>query len=378
MKGRFAGRTWLALGVALVAIGVLAPLALATTELPASKTATGHWEQTYEWTIEKTVTPDVHNLETGQSGTSTYTVALTKILASESIWVDGEVCVKNIGTTASTNLAISDRIQALDASDNVIFFGPIVSVDVSSNPVLDPGESACYPYSIPFTPVAGAASYRNRAFVHAEGVESFPEAVPFTLPATPTVVNGSVNVTDTNGMSWPFSDSGSVSYTKTFTCDEDKGEHDNTATIVETGQSDSAKVTVNCVPPPDPGCTLTLGYWKQHTKYDGSKRDDTWDAIGEDTEFDSSGLSWYQLFHTAPKGSAYIILAHQYMAALLNSEAGADTSDIDATLASAAVFFDTYAIDSVLSNAVRGAATNLADALDDYNNGVTGPGHCSD
>ena len=82
-----------------------------------------------------------------------------------------------------------------------------------------------------------------------------------------TVVNGSVNVDDTNGSSWLFGDGGSASYTRTFTCDGDAGEHDNTATIRETGQSDDAKVTVRCTPPPDPGCTLTQGYWKTHSKY---------------------------------------------------------------------------------------------------------------
>ncbi len=35
-------------------------------------------------------------------------------------------------------------------------------------------------------------------------------------------------------------------YEHTFTCDTDEGTHNNTATIVETDQSDSASVTVNC------------------------------------------------------------------------------------------------------------------------------------
>ncbi len=366
----------LALGVALVTIGVIAPQTMATTTFQASKTATGHWEQTFRWTIDKSVTPDVHNLQTGESGTSTYTVALTKTLASENVWVDGQICVTNSGTTASSNLAVTDRIQAVNGSGTVIYFGPLVNVDVSGNPVLDPGESHCYAYSIPFTPVAGAASYRNRAFVTAAGVSSNPAPVAFNIPASPTVVNGSVNVNDTNGMSWLFSNSGSQTYTRTFTCDGDEGEHPNTATIVETGQSDDAKVTVNCTPPPDPGCTLTQGYWKTHSKYGPAPYDSTWASIGEDTEFDSSGLSWYELFHTRLEGSAYVILAHQYMAALLNKEAGADTSDVDATLTAAATFFATYAIDSVLSDSVREDAIDLADALDDYNNGLTGPGHC--
>ena len=101
------------------------------------------------------------------------------------------------------------------------------------------------------------------------------EKVDFELPP-PTVVNGSVNVDDTNGMSWLFTDSGTQTYTKTFRCDEDKGTHDNTATIRETGQSDDARVTVTCKPPPPPssGCSLTQGYWKTHSEYDGAKKYD--------------------------------------------------------------------------------------------------------
>jgi hypothetical protein len=66
------------------------------------------------------------------------------------------------------------------------------------------------------------------------------------MPSTPTLINDTINVDDTNGGMWPFSDTGSTSYTKTFTCDADEGTHNNTATIRETGQSDSASVTVNC------------------------------------------------------------------------------------------------------------------------------------
>jgi hypothetical protein len=55
-----------------------------------------------------------------------------------------------------------------------------------------------------------------------------------------------VNVTDTvEGDLGSFSADGSVSYDATFDCD-DEGVNPNTATIVETDQSDSASVTVTC------------------------------------------------------------------------------------------------------------------------------------
>jgi hypothetical protein len=60
-----------------------------------------------------------------------------------------------------------------------------------------------------------------------------------------TIVNNSIDVDDTNGGSWAFSTGGSVSYTRTFSC-ADKGTNPNTATIRQTGQSDSASVQVRC------------------------------------------------------------------------------------------------------------------------------------
>jgi hypothetical protein len=203
------------------------------------------------------------------------------------------------------------------------------------------------------------------------------EKVDFDLPA-PTVVNGAVNVDDTNGMSWLFSDSGTVTYTKTFRCDEDKGTHDNTATIRETGQSDDARVTVTCKPPPPDGCTLTQGYWKTHSKYGPAPYDSTWAVIGEDTTFFLSGKTWYQAINASSAGgNAYYILAQQYIAARLNIAAGAGTtSAVDAALAGATTFFSTYTPSSTLSPSVRAQAIAWATTLDNYNNGVTGPGHC--
>ncbi|HET9443241.1 MAG TPA: hypothetical protein VFO65_07945, partial [Acidimicrobiales bacterium] len=69
-------------------------------------------------------------------------------------------------------------------------------------------------------------------------------SVVFSSPTT--IVNGGVTVVDSNGASWQFADSGTVSYDRTFTCDGDEGSHANTAAIVETGQSASASVDVTC------------------------------------------------------------------------------------------------------------------------------------
>jgi hypothetical protein len=133
----------------------------------------------------------------------------------------------------------------------------------------------------------------------------------------------------------------------------------------------------------DVGCTRTQGYWKTHSIYGPAPYDDTWAAIGEDTTFFLSGQSYYEVMWTAPKGNAYYNLAHQYIAAVLNIEAGATAPDevIDA-IAEAELLFAAWTPAQV--GALRGNAAlrkdflELAELLDDYNNGLIGPGHCSD
>jgi hypothetical protein len=368
-----------------VVAAVGAPTASATTPLSASKTAVGHWERTFHWTIDKSVTPDSWLLRTGDSGTSTYTVAVTKDAGSDAIYVDGEVCVTNDGDVATENLTIKDRIQATSSGGATLTLAE-AALDLSANPVLDPGESYCYPYSFAITPVVGATDYRNTARVTITNDPRDPGnplgptvRADFAIPSTPTLINDTINVDDTNGGSWPFSASGSVKYDKTFTCDRDAGEHVNTATIRETGQSDNAKVTVTCTPPPA-GCTFTQGYWKTHSKYGpASKPDPTWALIGENTAFYLSGQTWYQAINTSSAGgNAYYILAKQYIAAKLNKlSGGGSTAAVDAAITWAESFFSTYTPSANLSKTVRAQAIAAADTLDQYNNGVIGPGHCS-
>src|SRR5579859_4387032 len=67
------------------------------------------------------------------------------------------------------------------------------------------------------------------------------------------------------------------------------------------------------------GCTYTLGYWKNHPS--------AWPV----TSLTIGGVSYSEqqlldLFNTAPKGDASIILAHQLIAALLNTANGAVSS----------------------------------------------------
>lgn len=256
MISKTARRVAVALGCLLAITFAGAPEAWAQgqsgTTLTATKTAAGHRVRTFTWDLTKSVTPAMWSMFSGDTGTSEYTITVTKTGFSDSARVEGSVCVTNAGALSTENLAIVDEVEYKTGSGQYQTL-LVQAVDMSAKPVLAPGETYCYPYSITFTPVPGA-NYRNTAHVtitnHSghlgEAFGPSPKA-GFSLPSQPDVfVNATVHVLDTNGSSWEFTNTATVTYARTFACGGDAGVHPNTATIAETGQSASAAVTVAC------------------------------------------------------------------------------------------------------------------------------------
>ena len=397
MKARFRKATWLVGAAALVAI-VFAPSAMASSIVDASKTATGHWTRTFEWDIEKSVTPASHDMQTGQSGTSTYTVTVTKSAGADLIWVDGQVCVTNVGETDTESLTIRDRVQANTGSG----FPPgqfiaDVMLDLSANPVLSPDETHCYAYSIPLTPVAGAVAYRNNAAVRVTNdprcSDDDPTTAPgcnpgdpfgpnvvaeFNLPASPTLINNAINVDDTNpaGDAGPFSSTTSYSYDRTFTCDGDEGQHDNTATIVETGQSDNASVTVTCTPPPSV-CTYTKGWYRNNGSdtviaVDGRTKAQA-QAIFGATPGKPGGVTW--------QGGNNTLNLYQQLLAALNNLGGDANEDagpaaVDAAIDEAQAGTGGTGL-NITTTLTQAQVSSLIDTLSAFNEGkFAGFPHC--
>ena len=124
------------------------------------------------------------------------------------------------------------------------------------------------------------------------------------------------------------------------------------------------------VAPPAGHCSFTQGWYKNHTSSwpSGSLTPNTvWDG----------GLTIINLFNTPPKGSQYIILAHQYITALLNIQGGSNVPPaVQTALDTAKAYFD---------GGGNGAGDPYVDIagvskiLDDYNNGLAagGPAHCN-
>jgi hypothetical protein len=185
---------------------------------------------------------------------------------------------------------------------------------------------------------------------------------------------------------------------------EDCGRHEipNTAGFVtnDTGATGSDIWTI-IVDIPCPYCTLTPGYWKTHndTFPGGAPPDDTWDDIDywkyvppwtefsggdEGTTFFLSGMSYYDVLWTAPKGNVYYNLSFHYIAAQLNMEAGAGTTaEVTAAFEAATDFFKQYTPEEAAkfkgNNPKRKDAIEWAGILADYNEGnIPGIPHCDE
>jgi hypothetical protein len=132
----------------------------------------------------------------------------------------------------------------------------------------------------------------------------------------------------------------------------------------------SVIVFYNSEIPQEEGCTLTQGYWKTHP-------DDWPEGYDPSDAFFGSGMTWQQVLDTPPAGgNSYLILAHQYIAATLSAASGASVPDeVQDALDAAEAIFTAAGANTYAKN---GDWNALAKTLDDYNNGITGPGHCDD
>ena len=206
-------------------------------EVAVTKDAHTSFTRSYRWDIDKSVAPEIWNLFTGDSGTSLYTIAVQRTGFTDSAWaVAGTITIYNPAPMAATITSVADAISPAIAA--------AVDCGVSFPYSLGGGQTLECTYQ---KPLPDGTSRTNTATVTTTGpVKGGTGTAAVTFGDPTTVVNGMINVSDSNGGSWKFSDSGSISYARTFNCNSDQGMHPNTAVIVETGQSDSASVAVQC------------------------------------------------------------------------------------------------------------------------------------
>jgi hypothetical protein len=213
--------------------------------LEVSKTADPAMETSYTWTIDKSVTPESWSLFEGDSGTSQYTVEVQKIEGASTQSVSGTITIYNPALVDANVITVEDAIEGVGA----------VTVECPGGlpQIISAGESLICTYS---SELPDTDTRTNTATVTTSGGVggNTGEAIIDFANVVPEVVNDSINVTDTNGVGpWQFSDSGSVNYEKTFDCsglDYVDGHamytKDNTAEILENGETADASVSVHC------------------------------------------------------------------------------------------------------------------------------------
>jgi hypothetical protein len=127
-------------------------------------------------------------------------------------------------------------------------------------------------------------------------------------------------------------------------------------------------------------CTYTQGFWKTHGPGDciEGNNSNEWPVtsltLGNVVYTD---LELCDILHQQPQGNGLVSLAHQLIATKLNIANGADPTDIAAIVAAADAQIGDLVIPPHGDGFIHPSDTSAnTQALDDYNNGITGPGHC--
>ncbi len=133
-------------------------------------------------------------------------------------------------------------------------------------------------------------------------------------------------------------------------------------------------VTVTDATTSSTNCTYTWGYWRNHVEM--------WPGLpGGVLMLGSVAYTQAQLlaiFDEPVAGNGLISLAHQLIAAKLNILAGANPAAAAATIAAADAQIGSLVIPPVGAGYIHPSLTSSkTQSLDDYNNGLTGPGHCA-
>ncbi|MDF1562791.1 MAG: hypothetical protein P1V51_07095 [Deltaproteobacteria bacterium] len=214
-------------------------------EVNAAKTAETSFTRTYEWAIAKSVSPAAWSLFAGDAASSDYLVEVLKTgFVDSDFAVAGTIVVENRTPFTANITSVRDTLST----------GEILGVNCPGGlpTTLASGASLTCTY---VGALADGTDRVNTATVNTTGTVGGDVAtadVDFGA-ADITEVNPTVTVTDTNGASWSFAESGSVSYEGHFDCESVTWNgltgtytHPNVATLLETGASASADVAVDC------------------------------------------------------------------------------------------------------------------------------------
>lgn len=357
--------------------------------LDVTKDAHTSFTRTYDWTIHKTGDQTALTLEKGQQFTVNYSVIVDATYVDSAWAVDGTITISNPATIAAHLSSVTDVVSPDIAA----------SVDCPSLVVPANDTLVCtYHADLP-----NASNRTNTATVVLQNSPS--GTTPFSgsadvlfAGATKTEIDRCIDVTDTYAGFL-----GHVCYPdvpRTFTYPRVVGpyatcgnyEVNNTASFVtnDTAKPGSSSWTVN-VNVPCNGCSLTIGYWKTHAGF-GPQADMVTQYLPKFLGTQLFGVPVLKSVKVSTAGQAVDILSFnglasnginklyaQLLGVKLNIAAGASGSSISSSITAADLFLTTHnAADwASLTNNQKKAVLAWMTTFDNYNNGLIGPGHCS-
>lgn len=200
-------------------------------DLTVSKTAEPSYTRTYDWTIDKSADkPIVYSVGGGESEAVNYTIAVTRDAGTDSDWaVSGTITIHNPNNFEVLDVTVIDDDCTVTGSPLNVPAGGDATADYvctfTENPVsgTNTATATWADFGSPNTSASGSADY--------------------TFGEPTRLVNDEIDVTDTNGGKWHFTDSGSETYQGTYT--DPAGTctpHENIATIDQTGATDAVTV----------------------------------------------------------------------------------------------------------------------------------------
>lgn len=364
-------------------------------EVDVTKTAHTSLDRTYTWKIEKSAEKTALELQKGEVYSLPYKIIVSNTSADSNWAVNGDITIKNPDPgNAATVTDVKDEISGVNDA---------AAVDCGGLPFTIPagGTKTCT-YS---SPLPDGTDRTNTATVTTSaeskvGGGSGTAAVKFDGATTINKIDDMIKVSDTYSGGPQGVDVSANDAPKTFTYNRDIsfdecGDHEvnNTASFVTntTGtkgeSSATVKVTIDCAQ----GCTLTIGYWKTHADPNSTRHDATQTlevlaaaqppiTVGGNTVTATAGT--YNVvsllsFSGDPSKPINKLYA-QLVAAKLNIANGADGSAVSTTIAQADSFLTSKQPNQNLSGPARQTAVSLAAALESFNSGGIGPGHCDE
>ena len=226
-------------------------------------------------------------------------------------------------------------------------------------------DAAQYAASGGVWPTEAASSQGYAMFDGAPTLNTFGSSqATFNLGPNQSIVIEVGDLTDETGVAGML---GELEYGKTyFFVAYARGADGSAASGLSVTVSDATTTSTNC--------TYTWGYWKNH--------EEAWPALPV------GGLLLGSVAYTQAEllaildepvaTNGLISLAHQLIAAKLNILAGADPSAASAAITAADALIGSLVVPPIGSGYLAPATTSaLTQTLDDYNNGVIGPGHCA-